>query len=136
MCLEAVSGGQNFEISVLPRDNIHSTHTASNAAQLIMKYLRRPSIKKLSLRRRWLGLTSMMRITCSKLEEVIATKFQTLWSPTRTEFTSFSQVLVKLVRIYRRLQPHSCRKSKKRLKRIILILLVRRHKIIAPPREL
>jgi hypothetical protein len=79
-----------------------------------MRFIRRPSIKKLSLRRRWLGLTSMMRMTSKKLQRMI----------------------LKLVKIFKRMRYRINRRKVRKLKGGILALLVKWHHINSPPRNL
>jgi hypothetical protein len=104
-----------------------------------MRFLKRPPTRKLSLRRRWLGLTSMMRIQRAKLEKV------NISASEQTNFKYFlpliassmcSQIIVVLLRINRHLRNVAKRRTMLRLKRTVLMLLVLRHKIVAPPREL
>ena len=76
-----------------------------------MRSLRRPSIKKLSLRRRWMGITSMMRMASKRLERMI----------------------LKLVRIFQRIRRRILRRKASKFKRVILMLLMEWHKIHSPP---
>lgn len=81
----------------------------------------------------------MMRIQRAKLEKV------NISASEQTNFKYFlpliassmcSQIIVMLLRINRRLRNVAKRRTMLRLKRTVLMLLVLRHKIVAPPREL
>ena len=80
ICRKLFSSGQISEKFVHGQDNLNYSSLGHNYSSR-MRFLKRPSIKKLSLRRRWMGITAMMRMLPRQNKML---SFSTVWSPQNT----------------------------------------------------